>query len=184
MFVAITGKCATTFFIDTGAQVSMIDHRTYEGKGPLKKQALSVVGGNGAINTYPIVQAKLILSNGRTVRPLLLLGKMNILGMDILKGQSWIDSWGKWEIGSPPVTGKTNLHMIKPINLLQIALPLPNSKPVNIPQYKLPAPTIKPVTELVKQLEQWSIIEKKKHSPYNSPIWSVKKTRRDMAHDY
>jgi len=33
------------------------------------------------------------------------------------------------------------------------------------------------VTELVKQLEQWSTIEKA-HPPYNSPVWPFKKTDR------
>lgn len=91
--------------------------------------------------------------------------------MDVLKDQSWVDSWGKWEIGTlpslPHSLPPTNASLT--VNLLQTAAPLPHSKLVNIPQYKLPSDAIHPVTELIKELEDQGIIVTS-HFPYNSPL--------------
>ncbi|KAK4807086.1 hypothetical protein QYF61_018427 [Mycteria americana] len=135
-----------------------------------------ILGVNGQITTHPLVRAKLILSNGRTIRPTLLLGPCNILGVDVLKGQSWVDSWGKCEIGTPPSLPHSLpcIDASLTVNLLQTAASLPHSKLVNIPQYKLPSDAICPVTELIKELEEQGIIVKS-HSPYNSSICPVKK---------
>lgn len=103
----------------------------------------------------------------------LLLGALNILGMDVLKGQSW----GKWETGIspflPPSLSPTDASLT--VNLLQTAAPLPHSKAVNIPQYALPSGAICSVTELIKELQEQGIIVMS-HFPYNSPLWPVKKS--------
>lgn len=168
MLVAVNDKYEAHFLIDTGAQISMVNRRTYQGMAPVNKQKISIVGVNGKVTAHPLVRAKLVLANGQTACALLLLGDMDILGMDVLQGQSWVDSWGKWEIGQPPKSQRVSYPSAR-VSLLQVAAPLPHSKPVNVPQYKLPADAIKPVTDLVKDLEQRGIIVKT-HSPFNSPV--------------
>lgn len=85
--------------------------------------------------------------------------------MDILKGQSWVDSWGKWKIGTPPF-----LPHSLPLTNASLTASVANncsfihSKLVNIAQYKLPSGAICLVTELIKELEEGGIIVKS-HSP-------------------
>lgn len=73
----------------------MVGKDTYKGQPLLSKQLVSIVGVNGKITNLPLVRAKLILSNGQTIHLTLLLGSCNIMGMNVLKGQSWVDLWGK-----------------------------------------------------------------------------------------
>lgn len=54
---------------------------TNKGQPLLSKQLFSIVGVNGKITTYPLDKAKLILSNGQTVCPTLLLGSSNMVWM-------------------------------------------------------------------------------------------------------
>lgn len=79
----------------------MVDKDTYKRQSLLRKQLFSVVDINGRITTHPLVRAKLILSDGQTICLTLLLGFVNILGRDVLKAQLCVDSWRKWEIGTP-----------------------------------------------------------------------------------
>lgn len=174
--VAANGPYVTTFLIDTGAWISLVGKDSYKGQPLLSKQLVSIVGVNGKITNHPLVRAKLILSNGQTICLTLLLGSRNVLGMDVLKSQSWVDLWGKWEIGTPPPlphrSPPTNAPLT--VNVLQTAVPLPHSKLVNIPQYKLCSAAIRPVMELIKELDEQGIIVTS-HFPYNSPLGPVKK---------
>lgn len=61
MLIAVNDKNTTTFLIDKGAHISVIDQRTYEGKAPLKKEAVSVVEFNSTNNTYSDVWTKYCL---------------------------------------------------------------------------------------------------------------------------
>ena len=75
----------------------MVDKGTYQGQPSLSKQLVSTVGIHGQVTTHPLARAKLILSNGPAVHPTLLVGPPNrcLLSIDLLKGQSWVDPWGK-----------------------------------------------------------------------------------------
>lgn len=97
LMVAINDHCFTTFPIDTGTQIWMVDKVTYQGQPPLGKQLVSIVGVHGQVTTHPLPRAELILSNGTAVHPTLLLGPDDrcLLGMDLLKGRLWVDPWGK-----------------------------------------------------------------------------------------
>ena len=60
------------------------------------------------------------------------------------------------------------------LSLLQTLKPLPPSKVTNIRQYPSPAAALMGIDGVVTELEKRGII-KRIHSPYNSPVWPVKK---------
>lgn len=53
--------------------------------------------------------------------PALLLGPRNRLGLEALKGQARVDSWGMWEIGAPRALPHSlpRINASPPVNLLQ-----------------------------------------------------------------
>ena len=124
--------------------------------------------------THAVLKAKLELTNGQVVGPTLVLEKMNTLGMDVLCGQSWLDCFGKWEIANPQVFAPLHCALAR-VTLLQMIEPLPNSQVVNTPQYWIPPEARKLVKEFIKDLERQGII-KKIPSPFNSPVWPVRKS--------
>ena len=54
--------------------------------------------------------------------PALLLGPRNTLGLEALKGQARVDSWGMWETGAPHALPHSlpRINASPPVNLLQI----------------------------------------------------------------
>ncbi|KAK4806128.1 hypothetical protein QYF61_005500, partial [Mycteria americana] len=91
---------------------------------------------------------------------------VNILGLDVLKGRGWEDSSGKeWKFGFPTTTS---------VRLLQMAPTLPPSKIVNVKPYPLPLGAREGISPVIKELQEQGVIIQT-HSPYNSPVWPVRK---------
>ncbi|KAK4810916.1 hypothetical protein QYF61_013324 [Mycteria americana] len=90
---------------------------------------------------------------------------VNILGLDVLKGRGWEDSSGKeWKFGSTTTS----------VQLLQMAPTLPPSKIVNVKPYPLPLGAREGISPVIKELQEQGVIIQT-HSPYNSPVWPVRK---------
>lgn len=101
------------------------------------------------------------------IEVLMILGRLptNILGLDLLRGRAWVDSKGKeWVFGLPTVT----------VRLLQSAPELPPSKVVNVKPYPLPLGAREGIAPVISDLKEKGIIIPV-HSPYNSPVWPVRK---------
>lgn len=60
------------------------------------------------------------------------------------------------------------------LSRLETSIPLPSSKVTNVQQYPLPAAALTGIDGVVTELEKRGIV-KRTHSPYNSPVWPVKK---------
>lgn len=89
----------------------------------------------------------------------------NILGLDLLKGQAWLDSKGRELKFASPVAS---------IRLLQLAPTLPPSKIVNVKPYALLLAAKEGITPVITELwEQGTVIPT--CSPCDSPIWPVRK---------
>ncbi|GAB0209514.1 pol-like protein ENS-3 [Grus japonensis] len=89
----------------------------------------------------------------------------NLLGLDVLKGKTWIDNKGRqWSFGSPTVD----------IRLLQAAPLLPPSKLTNVKPYLIPLGAREGITPVLEDLKGQGIVIPT-HSPFNSPVWPVRK---------
>lgn len=109
--------------------------------------------------------------------------KVNILRFDLLGGRTWhlpngpVWSFAHWPKGMFPQTPKAESPNL---SLLEISIPLPPSRITNVKQYPLPTAALKGIDVIVKDLEQRGIIARI-HSPYNSPIWPVKKKQTETG---
>jgi len=94
----------------------------------------------------------------------------NLLGFDLLHGRVWkLPDGTMWSFaGHEKGLGTVAL------SLLETSIPLPPSKITNVRQYPLPAAALTSIDGVVVELEKRGIIETT-HSPYNSPVWPVKK---------
>ncbi|RMB96167.1 hypothetical protein DUI87_27228 [Hirundo rustica rustica] len=91
----------------------------------------------------------------------------NLLGMDVLAGRQWEDSEGfLWSFGTPPIN----------IRLLQTAPALPYSKTTNVKQYPLPSGAKEGIKTVTQDLRDQGVIVNT-HSPFNSPVWPVRKPK-------
>uniref|UniRef100_K7EZ27 ribonuclease H n=1 Tax=Pelodiscus sinensis TaxID=13735 RepID=K7EZ27_PELSI len=159
----------------------MNKRENFFGPPPSGRKQVLVTGVNGTIVSYPLVKVKLDIPLNPYQQPRkheLILGNANTLGMDILKGKEGIIGGERWAFGAgcKPSTaileeGKVPLYSVR---LLAQAPALPPSAVTHVKQYNVPAEAIAPVTELIKDLETRGVLIRT-HSPYNSPVWPVKK---------
>jgi len=95
----------------------------------------------------------------------------NILGFDLSYGRVWkLPDGSVWSFAGR----ETKQNEPKKINLLEMSISLPPSKITNTKQYTLPAAVQSGIDRVVKDLENRGIITRT-YSPYNSPVWPVKK---------
>ncbi|KAF4804603.1 hypothetical protein TURU_006377 [Turdus rufiventris] len=89
----------------------------------------------------------------------------NLLGMDVLAGRQWEDDEGYlWSFGTPRLN----------IRLLQVAPHLPFSKITNVKQYPFPSGAKEGIKPVIQDLRDQGVIINA-HSPFNSPVWPVRK---------
>ena len=169
LITAIAGpkRAPVTFLIDTGAQVSALTEEDAERCGgfPLKRHfcVLNALGSTEIMKAAPV---RLTLpGEGGTMTIIMVVGDIptNLLGMDALRGKQWEDSEGLlWTFGTPP------LH----VRLLQTAPPLPFSRVIK--QYALPLGAKEGIKPVMQELREMGVLINI-HSPFNSPVWPVRK---------
>lgn len=99
----------------------------------------------------------------------------SILGYDILQGKRWqLQDGTIWSFGSPETSRSNLFGKNRKIKLLKMAPILPVSAITNIKQYPIPLAAKKGIDAVITNLEQRNIIYRT-HSPFNSPVWPVKK---------
>ena len=162
-------KTPVTFLVDTGAQISALQTEVAKRNGIIAdKKQIWVTDVFGDSKPQPTARVKCWLPGNETAtEAMMILGNFptNILGLDLLKGQAWVDSKGReWKFGSPTAS----------IRLLQQAPALPPSKTVNVKPYALPLGAREGITPVIAELREQGIIVPT-HSPYNSPVWPVRK---------
>ena len=80
---------------------------------------------------------------------------LNIMGLDLLKGRTWVDSKGKeWKFGT----------LVLSVRLLQTAPALPPSKVMNVKPYPLPLGAREGIASVIQELKERGIVVQT-HSP-------------------
>ncbi|KAK4810748.1 hypothetical protein QYF61_007722 [Mycteria americana] len=98
----------------------------------------------------------------------------NILGFDVLKGRTWrLPNGSVWSFGSNIVPNPSR-NREAAVRALRAAPALPESKITNVPQYPMSAAARNGISEVIADLEKRQIISRTL-SPYNSPVWPVRK---------
>ncbi|GAB0208371.1 pol-like protein ENS-3 [Grus japonensis] len=137
-------------------------------------------GIDGIVKECPTAKIALWLPGERKLtRTEVLVGaaNTNILGFDVLHGRVWkLPDGSVWSFAG---RGDGEIAWLeedetKAINLLEMSIPLPPSRITNVKQYPLPAAAHSGIDGVVTDLEKRGIITRT-HSPYNSPVWPVKK---------
>ncbi|GAB0209671.1 pol-like protein ENS-3 [Grus japonensis] len=135
---------------------------------------------DGIVKECPTAKIALWLPGERKLtRTEVLVGaaNTNILGFDVLSGRVWkLPDGSLWSFAG---RGDGEIAWLeedetKAINLLEMSIPLPPSRITNVKQYPLPAAAHSGIDGVVTDLEKRGVITRT-HSPYNSPIWPVKK---------
>ena len=99
----------------------------------------------------------------------------NILGFDALNGRTWrLPDGSLWSFGSITNPSHNKNQQTATVRVLRAAPALPESKITNVPQYPISATARTGISEVIADLEKRQIISRT-HSPYNSPVWPVRK---------
>ena len=149
--------------------MSVIIHETAQALGIKPGQhRVKYIGIDGAEKECATARISLWLRLTR-VEALAGAADTNILGFGILREQMWrLPDGTVWSF----VSNKKEAGIVK-LSLSQTPIPLPPSKITNVRQYPPPA-ALMGIDGVVTDLEKRGIL-KRTHSPYNSPVWPVKK---------
>jgi len=170
-------KILVNFLIDTGTQMSVITHETAQTLSITPGQhRVKFTGINGVEKQCPTAKISLWLpEEQKLTRVEVLVGAAytNILGFDILHGCMWkLPDGTVWSFATHQRDSGTMR-----LSLLQTSIPSSPAKIINDRQYLLSAAALMGIDGVVTELEKRDII-KRTHSPYNSPVWPVKKPTR------
>ena len=162
-------KTPVTFLVDMGAQMSALRADVAYCNGIIAdKKQIRVTDIFGSSQPQPTAEVKCWLpGDSSPVEVTMILGPLptSILGLDLLKGQPWVDSRGReWKFGCPAIS----------MRLLQSAPTLPPSKIVHVKPYALPLGAREGIPSVITELREQGIVIPT-HSPYNSPLWPVRK---------
>lgn len=165
--------------LDTGAEVSLF-HRTgtLQHDNTSGKHTWVAVEGLGGTQTWAArVQCRLQIGNGPYSDASVLVSELpdNIIGMDILRGQSIDTSSGTYIFGCS--VRAFTVSALKPVvrgnaKWSPVHIPSP-AQPVNLKQYRIQS-GLKEIGETVQALLQDGVF-REAQSPYNAPVYPVKK---------
>jgi len=167
-----------TFFVDTGAQITALSRVEAEQCGiSVLSKILIVLNALGKTQIVPMTPVTLwLLGEEEPVDTMVAVGlfQMNLLGMDVLKGEQWHDTQGNsWSFSVPQIRQLAKTPSVK-VHLLQAAPALPPSKLTNVKPYPLPLGARAGIAPVLAELREQGVAVPT-HSPYNSPVWSVGK---------
>ncbi|KAK4811160.1 hypothetical protein QYF61_019791 [Mycteria americana] len=166
------------FLIDTGAQISLLTQQDAEKLGVRpRRQRVKITGVNGVSVQCQIAKVNLWLPGEKRMSSTRFAIKdhhENILGFDVLNGRTWrLPNGSVWSFGSN-IDPNPSRNREAAVRALRAAPALPESKITNVPQYPLSAAARNGISEVIADLEKRQIISRT-HSPYNSPVWPVRK---------
>ena len=157
------------FLLDTGAQISAIKKEDTDHAGViLSHRKIFVADAMGSVCSQTMATVRLRLPGEEQSQDVpMAVGTLllNLLGLDMLKGKSWTDDKGReWMFGVPSLN----------IRLLQTAPPLPPSNLTCVKPYPLPLGARSGISPVLAELKEQGIVIPT-HSPFNSPVWPVRK---------
>ncbi|KAK4810621.1 hypothetical protein QYF61_007358 [Mycteria americana] len=166
------------FLIDTGAQISLLTQQDAEKLGVRpRRQRVKITGVNGVSVQCQIAKVNLWLPGEKRMSSTRFAIKdhhENILGFDVLNGRTWrLPNGSVWSCGSN-IDPNPSRNREAAVRALRAAPALPESQITNVPQYPLSAAARNGISEVIADLEKRQIISRT-HSPYNSPVWPVRK---------
>ncbi|KAK4811127.1 hypothetical protein QYF61_019758 [Mycteria americana] len=166
------------FLIDTGAQISLLTQQDAEKLGLRpRRQRVKITGVNGVSVQCQTAKVNLWLPGEKRMSSTRFAIKdhhENILGFDVLNGRTWrLPNGSVWSFGSN-IDPNPSRNREAAVRALRAAPALPESKITNVPQYPLSAAARNGISEVIADLEKRQIISRT-HSPYNSPVWPVRK---------
>ncbi|KAK4819549.1 hypothetical protein QYF61_007060 [Mycteria americana] len=166
------------FLIDTGAQISLLTQQDAEKLGVRpRRQRVKITGVNGVSVQCETAKVNLWLPGEKhmlSTRFAIKDHHENILGFDVLNGRTWrLPNGSVWSFGSN-IDPNPSRNREAPVRALCAAPALPESKITNVLQYPISAAARNGISEVIADLEKRQI-SSRTHSPYNSPVWPIRK---------
>uniref|UniRef100_A0A8C5WEY4 Peptidase A2 domain-containing protein n=1 Tax=Leptobrachium leishanense TaxID=445787 RepID=A0A8C5WEY4_9ANUR len=160
--------------VDTGAEVTVLHGNPSTFSGP----RVRIEGLGGKITKAVRIRVSMTINKGPRFDANVLISELpdNILGIDVLLGQSVETQWGVFTFGFPHKP-----YYLRPVkdvvrgnaNWTPVVIPPPSS-PVRLKQYRLPGGH-KEISETIEKL-LFSGVIRPAISPFNAPVFPVKKS--------
>ncbi|RMC21414.1 hypothetical protein DUI87_02279 [Hirundo rustica rustica] len=169
--------------VDTGAQCTLLPSRH------VGEESVSIAGVTGGSQDFTLVEADVSLTGNEWKRHPIVTGPEApcILGIDFLRNGYFKDPKGfRWAFGVAAVEteGVKQLNTLpglsenpSAVGLLRVEeqqVPIATST-VHRRQYRTTRDAVIPIHEMIRELETQGVVSKT-HSPFNSPIWPVRKS--------
>ncbi|TRZ10533.1 hypothetical protein HGM15179_016574 [Zosterops borbonicus] len=172
--------------VDTGAQCTLIP------SGQVGAEAVSIAGVTGGSQQLTLVEAEVSLTGKEWKKHSIVTGPDApcILGIDFLRNGYYKDPKGlRWAFGIAAVEAE-NIKQLNTlpglsenpsaVGLLRVEeqrVPIATST-VHRRQYRTDRDAVIPIHRMIRELESQGVVSKT-HSPFNSPIWPVRKSDRE-----
>ncbi|RMB98167.1 hypothetical protein DUI87_25648 [Hirundo rustica rustica] len=169
--------------VDTGAQCTILPSR-YVGE-----ESVSIAGVTGGSQDFTLVEADVSLTGNEWKRHPIVTGPEApcILGIDFLRNGYFKDPKGfRWAFGTAAVEtgGVKQLNTLPGLSENPSAVGLLKVEEQQVPiatsivhhrQYRTTRDAVIPIHTMIRELETQGVVSKT-HSPFNSPIWPVRKS--------
>ncbi|RMC00133.1 hypothetical protein DUI87_23543 [Hirundo rustica rustica] len=168
--------------VDTGSQCTLIPSE-YVGTEPI-----SIAGVTGGSQELTLLEAEVSLTGKEWQKHPIVTGSKApcILGIDFLRNGYYKDSKGfRWAFGIAAVEAEgikklnslprlsENLSAVGLLKVEKQRVPVATSM-VHRRQYRTNRDAVIPIHKMIRELESQGVVSKT-HSPFNSPIWPVRK---------
>ncbi|RMC10938.1 hypothetical protein DUI87_12651 [Hirundo rustica rustica] len=168
--------------VDTGAQCTLLPSRH------VGEESVSIAGVTGGSQEFTLVEADVSLTGNEWKRHPIVTGPEApcILGIDFLRNGYFKDPKGfRWAFGIAAVEteGVKQLNTLPGLSENPSAVGLLKVEEQQVPiatsivhrrQYRTTRDAVIPIHKMIRELESQGVVSKT-HSPFNSPIWPVRK---------
>ncbi|RMC04419.1 hypothetical protein DUI87_18861 [Hirundo rustica rustica] len=168
--------------VDTGAQCTLLPSRH------VGEESVSIAGVTGGSQDFTLVEADVSLTGNEWKRHPIVTGPEApcILGIDFLRNGYFKDPKGfRWAFGIAAVEteGVKQLNTLPGLSENPSAVGLLRVEEQQVPiatsivhrrQYRTTRDAVIPIHKMIRELESQGVVSKT-HSPFNSPIWPVRK---------
>ncbi|RMC19606.1 hypothetical protein DUI87_03165 [Hirundo rustica rustica] len=169
--------------VDTGAQCTLLPSRH------VGEESVSIAGVTGVSQDLTLVEADVSLTGNEWKRHPIVTGPEApcILGIDFLRNGYFKDPKGfRWAFGIAAVEteGVKQLNTLPGLSENPSAVGLLKVEEQQVPiatsivhrrQYRTTRDAVIPIHKMIRELESQGVVSKT-HSPFNSPIWPVRKS--------
>ncbi|RMC16961.1 hypothetical protein DUI87_06216 [Hirundo rustica rustica] len=156
------------------------------------EESVSIAGVTGSSQDFTLVEADVSLTGNEWKRHPIVTGPETpcILGIDFLRNEYFKDPKGfRWAFGIAAVKTESvkQLNTLPGLSENPSAVSLLRVEKQQVPiatsivhrrQYRTTRDAVIPIHKMIRELETQRVVSKT-HSPFNSPIWPVRKENRD-----